>query len=70
MFLTTKRDGVDFNLAYIEDDFHLPYKGPFDKEYMNALFEHGYRIGIAVTVAQSAARLSGMIPEIIGALEA
>jgi hypothetical protein len=37
MFLTTKRDGVDFNLAYIEDDFHLPYKGPFDKEYMNAL---------------------------------
>ena len=47
MYLTTKRDGVDFNLAYIEDDFHLPYKGPFDKEYMNALFAHGYRIGIA-----------------------
>ncbi len=47
MYLTTKRDGVEFNLAYIEDDFHLPYKGPFDKEYMNALFAHGYRIGIA-----------------------
>jgi predicted acylesterase/phospholipase RssA len=47
MYLTTKRDGVDFNLAYIEDDFRLPYKGPFDKEYMNSLFEHGYRIGIA-----------------------
>ena len=47
MYLTTKRDGVDFNLAYIEDDFRLPYKGPFDKEYMNLLFEHGYRTGVA-----------------------
>jgi predicted acylesterase/phospholipase RssA len=46
MYLTTKRDGVDFNLAYIEDDFHIPYKGPFDKEYMNHLFEHGYRVGL------------------------
>lgn len=46
MYLTTKRDGVRFNLAYIEDDFHLAYKGPFDKAYMNALFEHGYQAGI------------------------
>lgn len=46
MYLTTKRDGVQFNLAYIEDDFHLAYKGPFDKAYMNALFEHGYQAGI------------------------
>jgi predicted acylesterase/phospholipase RssA len=45
MYLTTKRDGVAFNLAYIEDDFKLAYKGPFDKAYMNALFEHGYEIG-------------------------
>ena len=47
MYLTTKRDGVQFNLAYIEDDFHLAYKGPFDKAYMNALYEHGYQVGIA-----------------------
>jgi hypothetical protein len=47
MYLTTKRDGVKFNLAYIEDDFHLAYKGPFDKDYMNALYEHGYQVGIA-----------------------
>ena len=46
MYLTTKRDGVQFNLAYIEDDFHLAYKGPFDKAYMNSLFEHGYQAGI------------------------
>jgi hypothetical protein len=47
MYLTTKRDGVGFRLAYLEDDFHLPYKGPFDKAYMNALFEHGYEVGAA-----------------------
>jgi ribosomal protein S17E len=47
MYLTTKRDGVQFNLAYIEDDFHLAYKGPLDKAYMNTLFEHGYQLGIA-----------------------
>jgi predicted patatin/cPLA2 family phospholipase len=47
MYLTSKRDGVAFNLAYIEEDFALPYKGPFDKNYMNALFEHGYQVGRA-----------------------
>ena len=47
MYLTTKRDGVAFNLAYIGDEFTLPYKGPFDKEYMNALYEYGYQAGIA-----------------------
>jgi hypothetical protein len=47
MYLTTKRDGVGFRLAYLEEDFHLPYKGPFDKAYMNALFEHGYEVGAA-----------------------
>lgn len=45
MYMTTKRDGVEFKLAYIEDDFSLPYKGPFDRDYMNALFEYGYRAG-------------------------
>lgn len=47
MYLTTKRDGVQFNLAYIEDDFQLAYKGPFDKAYMNALYAHGYEVGLA-----------------------
>jgi len=44
MYLTTKRDGVEFNLAYIDEGFRVPYKGPFDRE---ALFTHGYRMGIA-----------------------
>jgi Patatin-like phospholipase len=47
MYLTTKRDGVGFNLAYIDSDFTLPYKGPFDQGYMRALFEYGYEKGKA-----------------------
>jgi hypothetical protein len=45
IFLTTKRDGVGYNLAYIDDGFTEPYRGPFDREYMNKLFEYGYNLG-------------------------
>jgi hypothetical protein len=47
MYLTTKRDGVGFNLAYIDNDFSEPYKGPFDRTYMNKLFEYGLAKGRA-----------------------
>lgn len=47
MYLTAKRDGVAFNLAYIDDNFSRPYKGPFDKEYMTALYQYGYEVGAA-----------------------
>lgn len=47
MFVTTKRDGVGFNLAYIDSDFTVPYKGPFDQGYMRSLFEYGYNKGKA-----------------------
>jgi hypothetical protein len=42
MFLRARRDRVDFNLAYIRDDFTEPYKGPFDPGYMNSLFDYAY----------------------------
>jgi len=45
IFLTTSRDGVDFNLAYIDDDFSVPYRGPFDKGYMRELYAYGYNLG-------------------------
>jgi hypothetical protein len=35
------RDGIDFNLAYIREDFTLPWARPFDREWMRALFEYG-----------------------------
>lgn len=45
IYLATKRDGVDFNLAMIGEDFVLPYKGPFDPGYMAALYEYGLEKG-------------------------
>ncbi len=45
IYLTTKRDGVGYNLAYIDDGFTEPYKGPFDRAYMNKLFAYGYDMG-------------------------
>ncbi len=42
IYATTKRDGVEFNLAHIGDKFTVPYKGPFDSGYMNALFDYGF----------------------------
>lgn len=38
-----ERDGIDFNLAYIREDFTLPWVRPFDREWMRALFEYGRR---------------------------
>jgi hypothetical protein len=45
IYATVRRDGVDFNLAYIDEDFTLPYKGPFDRDYMTALFDYGFQLG-------------------------
>jgi predicted acylesterase/phospholipase RssA len=42
MYLIAQRDGVAYNLASIEDDFDVPYKGPFDQTYMRSLFDYGY----------------------------
>ena len=41
MYTTTRRDGVAFNLAFIESDFDEPYPGLFDRTYMNKLFVYG-----------------------------
>jgi hypothetical protein len=43
LYLTAKRDGVAYNLSFIDADFEEPYKGPFDRDYMNKLFQYGYR---------------------------
>jgi predicted acylesterase/phospholipase RssA len=41
-YFITKRDGVDYNLAYIGRDFKMPRAGLFDQTYMRALFDYGY----------------------------
>ena len=61
MYVTTKRDGVGFNLAYIDSDFTLPYKGPFDQGYMRTLVRVWIQQGQGrLSLAQDAARLSGV----------
>jgi hypothetical protein len=46
----TKRDGVDFNLAYIGKDFSAEHKEDFDQTYMRALFDYGRAQVLAGTV--------------------
>jgi hypothetical protein len=43
MYATAKRDGVKFNLGYIDSDFHEDYVGPFDNGYMRKLFDYGFQ---------------------------
>ncbi|MDG4596518.1 MAG: patatin-like phospholipase family protein [Candidatus Contendobacter sp.] len=42
IYLTTQRDGVDFNLAYIPASFNAPHREEFDTEYMRQLYALGY----------------------------
>jgi hypothetical protein len=42
---TTRRDNVDYNLAFIEPDFAKPKSELFDPEYMKALFDYAFAKG-------------------------
>jgi hypothetical protein len=42
IYLTTQRDGVDFNLAYIPASFNAPHREEFDTEFMRQLYALGY----------------------------
>jgi predicted acylesterase/phospholipase RssA len=37
-----RRDGLNFNLAFIPPEFNAPHKEEFDPEYMRALYQTGY----------------------------
>jgi hypothetical protein len=39
----TKRDGTDFNLAYIPETFKVPHTKQFDTAYMRQLYAFGFR---------------------------
>ena len=47
IYLTSRRDQIEFNLAYIGSDFDVTLEEPFDQHYMRALFEYGYEQGRA-----------------------
>jgi hypothetical protein len=45
IYLLSLRDRLAFRLAFIGPDFDAERPAPFDRGYMNALFEYGYRQG-------------------------
>lgn len=47
MYLTSTRDNLDYNLAYIPKEFSMPKTTEFDVAYMRPLFELGRQLGAA-----------------------
>jgi hypothetical protein len=45
IYLATLRDGLEYNLAFVPEDFDFPADEVFDREYMQALFQVGYELG-------------------------
>jgi hypothetical protein len=45
IYLAAQRDGIEFNLAYMPDDFNEVANESFDLAYMNKLFDLGYQMG-------------------------
>lgn len=42
-YFISRRDGLDYNLAYIDADFNFEKNGEFEQAYMGALYEYGYQ---------------------------
>jgi Patatin-like phospholipase len=48
-YVVAKRSGAGFNVAAIPASFNAPSRGPFDSDYMGALFQTGYEQGRSAT---------------------
>ena len=46
IYLAAQRDGIDYNLASMPDDFNETASEAFDSVYMNKLFDRGYKLGL------------------------
>jgi hypothetical protein len=44
-FVAAKNSGVGYNVAAIPPSFNAPTRGPFDPDYMRALYQAGYDQG-------------------------
>jgi hypothetical protein len=44
-YATALRSGIGFYVAYVNQDFGAPARGPFDPDYMKALYDVGYARG-------------------------
>ena len=49
-YFVTRRDGVDYNLAFIGSDFAVDRATEFDQAYMQALYDYGYQRAAAGVV--------------------
>ncbi len=49
IYFTSRRDGIDYNLAYIGPDFTVEHTTDFDTAYMRALFAYGHAKALAGT---------------------
>jgi predicted acylesterase/phospholipase RssA len=49
VYLAAKRSGIGFNVASIPQSFSAPSRGPFDPDYMRALFQAGFDLGKSAT---------------------
>jgi len=47
IFVTTRDDHVDFNLAFVPASFNTPHTKQFDQAYMRSLYQTGYQLGLA-----------------------
>ena len=47
IYLTTQRDGIDFNLAFIPPSFDVEHREEFDTNYMQQLYATGRQLGAA-----------------------
>ena len=42
LYVISRRDGVDYNLAYIPPNFDVPKEEAFDPKYMDELFSYNF----------------------------
>jgi hypothetical protein len=46
IYYTSRDDGIDYNLAFIGDDFTATSDAEFDEVYMNALYDYGHDLAL------------------------
>lgn len=47
IYLTAKRDNIDYNLSFIPSSFDAAHKEEFDTEFMKKLFDLGFAMATA-----------------------
>ena len=65
-YLAAKRSGIAFNVATMPADFNVKSRGPFDPNYMKALYQVGFDQGSGATAfaVQPPPPPSGPVPQV------